>query len=86
MALTIGTQLGSHEITALLGKGGMGDHRPEPHKPGFPAHRSRRAALSSGRRYDLNFQGLQRPQTVAKEEARELAPQHIVATRRHASS
>jgi len=23
MALTIGTQLGSHEITALLGKGGM---------------------------------------------------------------
>jgi serine/threonine protein kinase len=24
MALTIGTQLGSHEITALLGKGGMG--------------------------------------------------------------
>src|SRR5215467_2487397 len=25
MALTIGTQLGSHEITALLGKGGMGE-------------------------------------------------------------
>jgi serine/threonine protein kinase len=24
MALTIGTQLGSHEITALLGTGGMG--------------------------------------------------------------
>jgi len=23
MPLTIGTQLGSHEITALLGKGGM---------------------------------------------------------------
>jgi len=23
MALTIGTQLGSHEITGLLGKGGM---------------------------------------------------------------
>jgi len=28
MALTIGTQLGSHEITGLLGNGGMGDvHR-----------------------------------------------------------
>src|SRR5262250_1428262 len=25
MALTIGTQLGSHEITALIGKGGMGE-------------------------------------------------------------
>jgi serine/threonine protein kinase len=25
MALTIGTQLGSHEVTALLGKGGMGE-------------------------------------------------------------
>src|SRR3954447_10374405 len=25
MALTIGIQLGSHEITALLGKGGMGE-------------------------------------------------------------
>src|SRR6516162_2562068 len=25
MALTIGTQLGSHQITALLGKGGMGE-------------------------------------------------------------
>src|SRR6516162_1371074 len=25
MALTIGTRLGSHEITALLGKGGMGE-------------------------------------------------------------
>src|SRR5262245_22226675 len=25
MALTIGTHLGSHEITALLGKGGMGE-------------------------------------------------------------
>src|SRR5262249_3880538 len=25
MALTIGTQLGSHEITALLGRGGMGE-------------------------------------------------------------
>src|SRR5262249_19637787 len=25
MALTINTQLGSHEITALLGKGGMGE-------------------------------------------------------------
>src|SRR5262249_38981846 len=25
MALTIGTQLGSHEIIALLGKGGMGE-------------------------------------------------------------
>src|SRR5262249_19655761 len=25
MGLTIGTQLGSHEITALLGKGGMGE-------------------------------------------------------------
>src|SRR5262249_15406356 len=25
MALTIGTQLGSHEITALLGKGGIGE-------------------------------------------------------------
>src|SRR5215831_7039455 len=25
MALTIGKQLGSHEITALLGKGGMGE-------------------------------------------------------------
>ena len=25
MALTIGMQLGSHEITALLGKGGMGE-------------------------------------------------------------
>src|SRR5262249_51905341 len=25
MALTIGTQIGSHEITALLGKGGMGE-------------------------------------------------------------
>src|SRR5215467_8916058 len=25
MALTIGTVLGSHEITALLGKGGMGE-------------------------------------------------------------
>jgi len=25
MALTIGTQVGSHEITALLGKGGMGE-------------------------------------------------------------
>src|SRR5215471_11090715 len=25
MALAIGTQLGSHEITALLGKGGMGE-------------------------------------------------------------
>ena len=25
MALTIGTQLGSHEITAVLGKGGMGE-------------------------------------------------------------
>src|SRR5579883_402508 len=25
MALTIGTKLGSHEITALLGKGGMGE-------------------------------------------------------------
>src|SRR6516164_4639792 len=25
MPLTIGTQLGSHEITALLGKGGMGE-------------------------------------------------------------
>src|SRR6516162_409314 len=25
MALTVGTKLGSHEITALLGKGGMGE-------------------------------------------------------------
>src|SRR5215510_10832027 len=25
MSLTVGTQLGSHEITALLGKGGMGE-------------------------------------------------------------
>jgi len=25
MALTVGTQIGSHEITALLGKGGMGE-------------------------------------------------------------
>ena len=25
MALAIGTQLGSHEITALLGKGGLGE-------------------------------------------------------------
>src|SRR5215471_14187337 len=25
MALSVGTQLGSHEITALLGKGGMGE-------------------------------------------------------------
>ena len=25
MTLTIGTQLGSHEITALIGKGGMGE-------------------------------------------------------------
>jgi serine/threonine protein kinase len=25
MALTIGTQLGSHEIISLLGKGGMGE-------------------------------------------------------------
>src|SRR5215470_13605618 len=25
MAVTVGTQLGSHEITALLGKGGMGE-------------------------------------------------------------
>jgi len=25
MALSIGSQLGSHEITALLGKGGMGE-------------------------------------------------------------
>src|ERR1051325_3950790 len=25
MALAIGTQLGSHEITALIGKGGMGE-------------------------------------------------------------
>src|SRR5215475_1747254 len=25
MALTVGTQLGSHEITGLLGKGGMGE-------------------------------------------------------------
>src|SRR6059036_386887 len=25
MAITIGTQLGSHKITALLGKGGMGE-------------------------------------------------------------
>src|SRR6516164_5186452 len=25
MALTVGSQLGSHEITALLGKGGMGE-------------------------------------------------------------
>jgi serine/threonine protein kinase len=25
MALTVGTQLGSYEITALLGKGGMGE-------------------------------------------------------------
>src|SRR5215475_13293232 len=25
MALTIGTQVGSHEVTALLGKGGMGE-------------------------------------------------------------
>jgi serine/threonine protein kinase len=25
MPITIGTQLGSHEITALLGKGGMGE-------------------------------------------------------------
>src|SRR5579863_7534217 len=25
MALTVGTQLGSHEITALIGKGGMGE-------------------------------------------------------------
>src|SRR6267143_1499907 len=25
MAITVGTQLGSHEITALLGKGGMGE-------------------------------------------------------------
>jgi len=25
MALTIGTQLGSYEISALLGKGGMGE-------------------------------------------------------------
>src|SRR5436853_3239951 len=25
MAITIGTQLGSHEITALLGRGGMGE-------------------------------------------------------------
>ena len=25
MSVTIGTQLGSHEITALLGKGGMGE-------------------------------------------------------------
>ena len=25
MPLTVGTQLGSHEITALLGKGGMGE-------------------------------------------------------------
>src|SRR5215469_9384370 len=25
MALTVGQQLGSHEITALLGKGGMGE-------------------------------------------------------------
>ena len=25
MALSIGTQLGSHEITGLLGKGGMGE-------------------------------------------------------------
>src|SRR5262247_4501507 len=25
MSLTIGTQLGSHEVTALLGKGGMGE-------------------------------------------------------------
>ena len=25
MSITIGTQLGSHEIIALLGKGGMGE-------------------------------------------------------------
>ena len=25
MSLTIGTQLGSHQVTALLGKGGMGE-------------------------------------------------------------
>jgi len=25
MAFTVGTKLGSHEITGLLGKGGMGD-------------------------------------------------------------
>ncbi len=25
MSLTVGTQLGSHETTALLGKGGMGE-------------------------------------------------------------
>jgi eukaryotic-like serine/threonine-protein kinase len=25
VTLTVGTQLGSHEITALLGKGGMGE-------------------------------------------------------------
>ena len=25
MAITVGTKLGSHEITGLLGKGGMGE-------------------------------------------------------------
>jgi serine/threonine protein kinase len=34
MALTIGTQLGSHEITALLGEGGMGEvYRARDTKP-----------------------------------------------------
>ena len=35
MVLTIGTQLGVHEITALLGKGGMGEvYRARDSRPG----------------------------------------------------
>ena len=31
MAITIGTQLGSHQITALLGRGGMGEYLASGH-------------------------------------------------------
>jgi hypothetical protein len=37
MALAIGTQLGSHEIVALLGKGGLGEVYRLQRRPGVPA-------------------------------------------------